>query len=203
MKPKLRFISKGSKAVHQTKNLESWWNKHEDKVLRLMSYYVKCRWNVGCIDVYVHSLSKKGSRKTPHECRGEVYTSQPRKLHIFIGTRVRWTKSNLSVFIHELIHCATHSHKDKRFSKPGLLEYWILDELATDLLAQHILKEAIDAKQITRSSIEYALDDTADLILKGKDTREKLIKNVEKTLRQYLKTERKKYYSFRKSLGNI
>ncbi len=201
-KPQLKFVPKSSKVAAQTSNLENWWNRYEDKVLDLLDYYVKCKWEVEKVRVDVHLRSKKGSKKTTYECSGEVSPDEPWRIHLYVGTRIRWTKNNLAVFIHELIHCATHSHKDKRFRKPGLIEYWILDELATDLLSQFILKKAIGAEPMTRNSIEYALEDTASSMMDDKETRDKLVKNVERALRQYLKTE-KKYYSFRKSLSQI
>jgi uncharacterized protein YjaZ len=203
MKPKLEFTPKSKKVARQTQNLEKWWSNHEEKVLDRLDYYVKCKWEVPTIQVYIHPLSRKGSKKTTTECTGEVYPDQPRKIHLHTGNRVRWTKNNLSVFLHELIHCSTHTHRDKRFRKPGLIEYWILDELATDLLAQFILKEATGAETTTRNSVEYALEDAASSMLDDKDTRDKLVKNVEAALKKYLKTERKKYYSFRKSLGRL
>jgi hypothetical protein len=113
MKPELTFISKSSNTVRQTENLEKWWKKHRDKVLELMDYYVKCKWEVENMEVHVQPLSKRGSKKTTYDCRGEVDPDQPQIMDIFIGSRVRWTKNNLCVFIHELIHCATRTSKTR------------------------------------------------------------------------------------------
>jgi hypothetical protein len=202
MRPTLKFRATKESLIRQTENLEKWWNENKDRVLEAMDYYISCRWRVDSIQVLIAQLSKKGSKATTYECEGEVFIDEPDMIHISIGTRVRWTKRNLCVFIHELIHCATHSHKDKRYNKPGLLEYWILDELATDLLAQCILKKAVGFKPKIGDSIEYALVDTSNRLVKDRELQDELVRRVKKELRSYLRTE-KKFYSFRKNLKNV
>ena len=202
MRPTLNFVPTEKNLKRQTKNLEKWWNENKDEVFEAVDYYVNCRWNVDSIEVLVERLSKKGSRITTYNCEGEIDIYQTDKIHISIGTRVRWTKRNLCVFIHELIHCATHSHKDRRFNKPGLLEFWIFDELATDLLAQYVLKEAVGFSPKIRDSIEYALVETSNRIIKDKELRDKLVKRIRRKLKSYLKTE-KKFRSFRKELKSL
>jgi len=200
--PTLNFVPTEKNLRHQTKNLEKWWNDHNDEVFEAINYYVNCRWNVDSIEVLVGRLSKKGSRATTYNCEGEVPIGQPDKIYISIGTRVRWTKRNLCVFIHELIHCATLSRKDRRFNKPGLLEFWIFDELATDLLAQRVLKRVVGFNPKIRDSIKYALVDTSNRIIKDKELRDKLVKRTRRKLKSYLRTE-KNFYSFRKNLKTL
>lgn len=202
MRPTLQFVATEEKVRRQTENLKKWWDKHQDGILEAMDYYISCRWDLDSIHVLLEPLSKKGSKATTYECEGEVYIGQPDKIHISIGKRVRWSKRNLGVFIHELIHCATLSHKDRRYNEPGLLEDWIFDELATDLLSQYILKRVIGLKPKIRNSIEYALVDTSKVIIKDKELQDELVKRVKKILRSYLKTY-KNFFSFRQNLKDV
>lgn len=203
MHPTLKFVPTEKNLKHQTKNLEKWWNYYEDDVFDAIDYYVKRPWDVDSIEVVVRRLSKKGFRATTYDCEGEIEIDHPDKIYISIGKRIRWTRRNLCVFIHELIHCATHSHKDRRFNKPSLLEFWILDELAADLLAQYVLKEAVGFNPKIRDSIEYALVETSNRIIKDKRLRDALVKRTKKKLKAYLKTEKKNFYSFRKNLKTL
>ena len=202
MRPTIKFFPNVKNLKNQTRNLEKWWNAHKNEVYDAMDHYVYCSWDVDSIKVLVKRLSKKGSRATTYNCEGEIDVDQPDRIHISIGTRVRWTKKRLCVFIHELIHCATHSHKDRRFNKPGLLEFWIFDELATDLLAQYVLKKAVGFNPKISDSMEYALVETSNRIVKNKKLRDALIKRTKRKLKSYLKTE-KKFYSFRKNLMTL
>lgn len=202
MQPTLKFVPTKQTLKHQTKNLEKWWNDHNDKVFETMNYYVNCRWNVDSIEVLIGRLSKKGSKTTTYSCDGEVHIGQPDRIYINLGTRVRWTKRNLCVFIHELIHCATLAHKDRRFNKAGLLEFWVFDELATDLLAQCVLEVVVGFNPEIRDSIEYALLETSKHIIGDKELRDELVKRTRRKLKSYLKTE-KNFYSFWKSLETL
>lgn len=202
MRPTLSFVPAEKNLKRQTNNLKKWWNENKAEVFEAIDYYVNCSWDLDSIEVLVEQLPKKGSRATTYNCEGEIDIYQPDKIHISIGSRVRWTKRNLCVLVHELIHCATHSHKDRRFNKPGLLEYWIFDELATDLLAQYVLKRAVGFNQKIRDSIEYALVETSNRIIKDKELRDELVKRTKKKLKSYLRTE-KNFFSFRKNLKTL
>ena len=202
MYPALFFVSTDENLKQQTKNLAKWWKNHKDEVFEAIDFYVYCRWDVPSIEVLVERLSKKGSRTTTYDCEGEVFINQPGKIHISIGTRVRWTKRNLCVVIHELIHCATLSHKDRRFNEPGLLEFWIFDELATDLLAQYVLKKAVGFKPRIRDSVKYALVETSNSVFTDKELRDKLARGTKRKIKTYLKTG-KNFYAFRKDLMTL
>jgi len=201
-RPILKFVPTEESLERQTGNLKKWWLENKERVFDAIDYYIYCNWQVGSIKVLVGRASKRGSRASTYKCEGEIFVGKPDELYISIGKRVRWTKGNLSVFIHELIHCATHSHEDRRFKKPGSLEFWILDELATDLLTQYVLKRVTGFKPKIRDSLDYALVDVTARFLNDKELRDKLIRRIKKKQRSYLKTE-KKFYSFRKDLLNI
>lgn len=202
-RPTLKFVAGRGEPTRQLESLKEWWSKHQDSVFDAMDYYVKCKWQgVKCIEVHIERMSRKGSKTTTHWYNGFVGLDRPRRIHLSLGRRVRWTKNSLRVFVHELIHCATILDKDRRFKSAGLLEFWVLDELATDLLAQYILKDVMKCEPDIRRSIRYALEDTANEIARDKELHDKLVKNVQRELNSYLKTEKKKFRSFRKNLKN-
>jgi len=90
-----------------------------------------------------------------------------------------------------------------RRNKPGLFEFWLLDELATDLVAQYVLKDLTKNEPNIRSSITYAQTEMVDRIARDRKLRNKLIRRVKIALRSYLGTEKKNYYSLRDSLKNV
>lgn len=203
MYPAIIFRAAGKRhtLINQTKNLKGWWERNEKKIYNALNYYVNIKWKIEKIEVVLRQVRKRGHAL---DCEGEVDISKPNMINLYVGSRIRWTSNNLVVFVHELVHCATLSGKDLRFGEPGILEDWIIDELATDLFAQHIMKRAaIKLRPNTLSSIEYAFLEVARKVIRSRqyeEERAKLVKETEKKLRRYLETANKNYYSFRKAL---
>ena len=201
---KLRAAGKSRTLINQTRNLQNWWKRKEREIFDSLDYYVNVTWQIEEIDVVLRQAS---GRKQALDCVGEVDINKPDMITLHVGGKIRWTPNNLVVFIHELVHCATLSGKDLRFGRPGVMEDWIIDELATDLFAQHIMRRAgIKLRPNTLSSIEYAFLDVARKIIRSrqfKEERVRLVKEIERKLRRYLKTTNKNYYSFRKALRSI
>lgn len=203
MLPTLKFVAGRGKPISQMKNLEKWWDSNDRKVFNALNYYVKCTWSVKSIKVKVERSSRKGSKTPPYKCEGYVEIKRPDQIFLTVGSRVRWTKGSLCVFLHELIHCATLPRKDRRFSDPGTLEAWVLDELATDLLAQYVLKDVSKARPNIGNSIEYALIETADEVARDAELRTELVKKIRRVLKDYLVTEKSNFYSFRRDLKDV
>jgi hypothetical protein len=199
-----RAAGKSPTLARQTMNLERWWRRSEGKILEQLDYYVGVKWRIEKVEVVLRQVR---GRNHALDCEGEVDVSKPDVITLYVGNKVKWTPGSLVVFVHELIHCATMSRRDLRFAKPGILENWIYDELAADLFAQHIIRRAgLKLKPDTLSSIEYAFLDVARNIVRSrqhKEERVKLVKEIDKKLRHYLNTEKKNYYSFRKTLRSL
>jgi hypothetical protein len=204
MGPTLLFHAVGRKPslIRQTKNLREWWELYQQKIFDAFDWYVSVKWKIDEIEVALKHISKRGHS---YDCEGEVDVSKPNVINLYIGSKVRWTPRSLVVFVHELIHCATSSGEDLRFNEPGVLEEWIYDELAADLLAQHILKRAgINYRPNTLGSIEYAFLEVTRKLIRSRqfsEERKRFVREIKRKLRSYLETPSKNFYSFRKILS--
>lgn len=199
-------VKQGEPIYSQTVNLGSKWDDVGEQVFEEIHYYVNLRWQIDKILVRTKQLVLKGSRDTPYTCHGEVSPDKPQTVLLSIGKKVKGGGSKvMGVLIHELIHSIVMSSPDYRFNKPGKLEDRIFDELATDLLAQHVLHRIFHARIRTVSSVRYALDENARNIVLDKEyksERDEIIKRVNRAIREYLKT-RKNYFSLRRDLMQV
>jgi hypothetical protein len=203
MHPTLTFraVGKSQSLIQQTSNLEKWWKNYQEKIYDALDRYVNIQWKIYNVRVVTQQIKKRGSA---YDCEGEVDIASPNVISLHLGNRIRWTPRNLVVFIHELIHCATIASEDRRFNEPGVLEFWIYDEFATDLLAQYVLKDAgIKYKPKILDSFEYAFLEISRKLMKSRQHREErvqFVKDINRKLLSYLKTTSKNFYSFRKML---
>lgn len=190
----------------QTKNLSHKWDERGEQIFNSINYYVNCRWQIDNILVKTEQLIVKGSEYTPYQCYGEVNPDEPQIIHLSIGKKVQGGGTKLMAYlVHEVIHSLVSSNPDYRFNKPGKLEDRIFDELATDLLAEHVMHSIFHRRINTINSVKYALTTVAQEIVDDKEyksEREEIIKRANKAVREYLKTD-KNYFSLRKKLMQI
>ena len=197
MYPHLVFSTKHDSLIKQTRNLETQWKRDGDTILENINYFVNIPWKIDKITVTLFP-----TKSDADSLNGEMDEKEPETIYLYVPAKNRWTPRRVGVLIHELVHSNVHSDKDSRHNEPNIVEFWIMDELATDLITEHIMKEVYGAKPNYKNVIEYALKDTSQRILKNKELLADMVKNMNSIFKEYRKNG-SKYNSLRKKMLQI